>query len=66
MVVHNNSVHNTGVGYTLVGIFKEVQQAEQAIFNMRGVGFSPDAMLLVTSNNDEQGEVDETSYFTKR
>ena len=62
MAVFSNSVHNTGEGYTLIGIFKEVEQAEQAIVSMRGAGFSPDAMMLVTTNQDEQSEVDETSY----
>jgi hypothetical protein len=62
MAVYSNSVHNTGAGYTLVGIFKEVEPAEQAIVNLRGAGFSPDAIMLVTTNEDEQGEVDETSY----
>lgn len=62
MAVYNNSVHNTGLGNTLIGIFKEVEQAEQAIISLRGAGFSPDAIVLVTSNNDQQDEVDETSH----
>lgn len=42
--------NNTKTGYIMVGTFDDVKQAEQVVYDLKGVGFSPDMVSVAAKD----------------
>jgi len=47
-------------GHTVVGVFEDVSQAEQAINDLKVAGFTPDSISVLTKDRQAQTAIDET------
>lgn len=44
-------------GYILIGTFNDIKQAEQAVYDLKGVGFSPDAISIAARDMSSLSEL---------